>query len=350
MSSAPPDLTSRQERILGAVVRRFVESGAPVGSKHLAGSEGIDGSPSTVRYELARLEELGYLTHPHTSAGRVPTDRGYRYFVDVLLRREPETLPAAPESIGQALEAPDISREVDTALQTLAEAMAKVTNLLGVVTAPAAQGATVRHVEVLLLQPQVVMVVVISSTGTVTKRVVATDRPVDPGLAEWARAVFAERVTGMPVGSRSAEARLFDPGMSPVERAFLGMLLPAIRDAGEEVTEHLFVGGRARFVADARRDLDTVDALMEQLEERYTLLALLRGALSRHEVYLHIGDELAAPGLTGVSMVAANYGVVRRNLGTVSLFGPTRMDYGLAIATVREAAHRLSAYLEGVYE
>lgn len=349
MSTPEPELSERQRQILRAVVERFIASGAPVGSKHIAGSEGIDFAPSTVRYELARLEELGYLTHPHTSAGRVPTDRGYRYYVDRVLPRDPSRLPAPPPAIQQALELGEMRREVDQALQSLAEVVSQVTSLLGVVTAPARQAATVRHVEVLLLQPQLVMVVVITSTGAVEKRIFAFEHAVDPGLVDWAKAVFNERITGISPGSRSAEARLLDPTMSAREQAFLRILAPAVTEAEGGGTEALYVGGRARFVADARTDLLAIDQLMAQLEDRYALLAMLRGALSRHEVYLHIGEELN-PGLEGVSMVAANYGVARRNLGTISLFGPTRMDYALAIATVREAAGALSRYLEGVYE
>ncbi len=350
MTEQIPELSERQRQILRAVVERFIASGAPVGSKHLAGSEGIDFAPSTVRYELARLEDLGFLDHPHTSAGRMPTDRGYRYYVDRLLPRDPSSLPAPAPAIQEALAVGEMRREVDAALQSLAEVVSQVTSLLGVVTAPAPEAATVRHVEVLLLQPQLVMVVVITSTGAVNKRIVAFDAPVDPGLADWAKAVFNERITGVALGSRSAEGRLLDPSMSPREQAFIRTLAPAVTDVAGASTEALYVGGRARFVADSRSDLAAIDALMAQLEERYSLLAMLRGALSRHEVYLHIGQEMSTPGLSGVSMVAANYGVARRNLGTVSLFGPTRMDYALAIATVREAAGQLSRYLEGVYE
>lgn len=341
-------LTPRQETILRAVVERFVATGAPVGSKHLAGRPGIDYAPSTVRYELARLEEMGYLGHPHTSAGRVPTDTGYRYYVDAVLPGAPAPRPAA--AIASALDTGEMRKEVDSALQRLAEVISQVTNLLGVVTAPAPQTATIRHVEVLLLQPQLVMVMVITSTGDVLKRVLAFEAPVDPGLADWARAFLNERVTGYVAGSRIVETRLDDPSLSPRERAFIATLAPAVTDVAAQGSDAFYVGGRARFLAERRADLQAIDALMGQLEERYTLLSLLRGALTRHEVYLRIGNELPAPEMRGLAMVAANYGVARRNLGTISLFGPTRMDYPLAVATVREAAGALSRYLEGVYE
>lgn len=342
-------LKPRQEVILRTVVEEHIASGAPVGSKNIAGREGIDFASSTVRYELARLEELGYLNHPHTSAGRVPTDRGYRYYVDTLLTRDP---PArAPALIETALDLSEMRREVDAALERLADVVAQVTNLLAIVTSPAPQASSVRHVEVLQLQPQVVMVVVITSTGAVTKRVFAFESAVDPGLCEWAGAFLNDRIVGLTVGSHMIGDRLEDPSLSPKERTFLQVLAPAIAELAAGAAGSIVIGGQARFLAEQRHlDLMAIDSLMESLEERYTLLALLRGALSRNQVYLRIGAELPDQNFAGLSMVAANYGVPRRNLGTVSLFGPTRMDYRLAMATVRGAAQILSRYVEGVYE
>jgi heat-inducible transcriptional repressor len=344
-----PTLPPRQQLILQAVVERHIATGNPVGSKHIAGTHGLDFASSTVRYELARLEELGYLDHPHTSAGRVPTDKGYRHYVDALPAHDGAT--TASPAIAGALDLGQMRKEVDAALQRLAEVVSQVTSLLGVVTAPAPQTARIRHVEVLLLQPQLVMVVVITSTGAVNKRIVAFEDAVDSGLVDWAKDFLNERVIGLTAGARMIEARLIEPGLGPREQGFLAAIGPAVTDLGTESGESLYVGGRARFVSDRRQaDLVAIDSLMEQLEERYTLLALLRGALGRHEVYLRIGQELAGPQLNGLSMVAANYGVARQNLGTVSLFGPMCMDYRLAIGTVREAAFALSRFLEGVYE
>lgn len=342
-------LKPRQEVILRTVVEEHIASGVPVGSKNIAGREGIDFASSTVRYELARLEELGYLDHPHTSAGRVPTDHGYRYYVDTLLTRDP---PAqAPALVESALDLTEMRREVDAALERLADVVAQVTNLLAIVTAPAPQSSSIRHVEVLQLQPQVVMVVVITSTGAVTKRVFAFEGAVDTGLCEWAGAFLNDRVVGLTVGSHMVEDRLDDQSLSTKERSFLAVLAPAIAGLGTGAAGSIFVGGQARFLSEQRHlDLMAIDSLMESLEERYTLLALLRGALSRNQVYLRIGTELPDQNFAGLSMVAANYGVPRRNLGTVSLFGPTRMDYRLAMATVRGAAQILSRYVEGVYE
>ena len=154
-------LTERQELVLRKVVEEYLAAGAPVGSKVLSAATDIEWRPSTVRHELASLEELGLLAHPHTSAGRVPTEAGYRYFVDRLLREDDD---------GPSLSLSLVRRELDDAMQVTTETLSQVTNLLAIVTAPPIETSTIRHVEVLVLQPQVLMVVVITSTGGVTKR------------------------------------------------------------------------------------------------------------------------------------------------------------------------------------
>ncbi len=342
-------LSPRQEAILRMVVERHISSGIPIGSKHIAGQLGMDFASSTVRSELARLEQLGLLNHPHTSAGRVPTDSGYRYYVDHL--RPDDRLPA-PREVANALVVGEVRKEVDAAMRRVADAMSQVTHMLGVVTAPPAQSTTLRRVEVLVLQPQLVMVVAITSTGAVTKRMFAFDQPVDPQLADWASDFLNERVTGLPVGARIIGSRLAEPSLGPREQAFVATIGSALTELEDEESQgSLVVGGQARFLEENRtQDLVEIGSLMHALEERFVLLDLLRGALAANEVYLRIGTELPDGTLRGVSLVAANYGTVRRNLGTVSVIGPTRMDYRLAIATVREAAHALSAYVEEVYE
>lgn len=342
-------LTPRQELILRIVVEEHVATQAPVGSKNIAGREGIEFGSSTVRSELARLEQLELLNHPHTSAGRVPTDAGYRYYVDHLVPRGDQTLVV--REVRSALELGQVRREVDGAMRRIADAMSQVTNMLGVVTAPPTQSTTIRRIEVLLLQPQLVMVVVITSTGAVTKRMFAFDQPVDPKLADWAGDFLNEQLTGTPIGARSTVTRLSDPTLGVRERAFLDAIVAAVIELDDEAEGAIYVGGQARFVQQHRtQDLVEIGGLMRALEERYALLHLLRGALGGPEVFLRIGAELTEPDLRGVSVVAANYGSTRRNLGAVSVIGPTRMDYRLAIATVREAAHALSAFIEEVYE
>src|SRR6187455_2659 len=202
-------------------------------------------SPATVRAELAELERLGLLTHPHTSAGRVPTDRGYRYYVDRLLERP------APRPASFPLDLTEARSEVESALQATTEMLSQVTRLIALVSAPPLQTATVRHVEVLMLQPQIVMVVVINSTGDVTKRAFAFDAPVDPGLVHWAGQYMNDQLVGLSIGSGQLRRRLFDATLSLPERMFLEVLAPTFTE-GEDAEQRVFVGGAAGLLDDVR--------------------------------------------------------------------------------------------------
>jgi heat-inducible transcriptional repressor len=336
-------LSPRQELLLAKVIDGFSATGQPVGSKALAADPEVTAGPSTIRNELAVLEERGLLAHPHTSAGRVPTDSGYRYYVDKLL-------PARAER-RETLDLTLARREVDEAMRLTTETLSQVTDLLAIVSAPPIQTTTIRHVEVLLLQPQVLMVVIITSTGGVSKRLFTYERPVDAGLADWAASYLNEAMVGKGVGARTLRSRLTDPTLPPTERSFLEGLAPAFTELAETAEEALYVDGTARLLAEHRfQDVSQLNALLDMLERRVTLLGMLSAALDQRDLYVRIGAENAAPALQGLSLVAANYGLPRRNLGTVSVIGPTRMDYGSAIGAVRAAALQLSRFVEDVYE
>jgi heat-inducible transcriptional repressor len=230
------------------------------------------------------------------------------------------------------------------------ETLSQVTNLLALVSAPPLDTATIRHVEVLLLQPQVLMVVVITSTGGVTKKMVTFDAPVDPGLAAWAAEYLNERLAGMGLGMRTLHSRLADQSLGASERRFLERLAPAFTELAVTAEDTLYVGGAARLLGEHRlQDLSQINELMEMLERRVVLLGVLRSALGERDVLVRIGHENELPALRSLALVAASYGLPARKLGTVSVIGPVRMDYASAIRTVREAAHELSRYVEDVY-
>jgi heat-inducible transcriptional repressor len=337
-------LTPRQELLLRKVVEGYLDTGQPVGSKAIASEHDVQFGPSTVRNELAILEEHGLLAHPHTSAGRVPTEAGYRYFVDRLL-------PSAAQPRSRALEMPLVRREVEEAMRVTTEALSQATNLLAIVSAPPLETATIRRVEVLGLQPDVVMVVIITSAGGVSKRVFPFEAPVDPGLVAWAGEYLNERLSGIGLGARMLHARLGDPSLSATERAFLQRLSPIFTELASGADEELYVEGAARLVsAQGLEDRTAVNDLVQMLERRVSLLAVLRSALAEPDVYVRIGSENETPALQSLALVAAGYGPMRRKLGTVSVIGPVRMDYGRAIPAVREAAYELSRFIESVYD
>ncbi len=337
-----PVLTARQEEILRRVVELQRETGQPVGSKTLAADPELGCGPSTVRSELACLEEHGLLAHPHTSAGRVPTDAGRRYYVDRLL---PERLPEVK------LEMPLVRREVDEAMRGASSALAEVSNLMAVISAPPLEAETVHRVEVLLLQESVAMVVVITSAGGVSRRLVSFSEPVDQGLADWAGEFLNERLAGSELSARTLTQRIADPSLGGTEASFLQALMPALADLKAESSASLYVEGTGRLLgADRLEDLSEINELISALERRVSLLGVLRQALGERDVLVRIGSENELPALRSLSLVAASYGPRAQRLGTVSLIGPVRMDYAGAIATVREAAWQLSRYADDVYE
>lgn len=342
-------LTPRQELILGKVVARFRETGMPVGSKLLSNDPDLGLGPSTIRNELAQLEGQGLLNHPHTSAGRVPTDAGHRYFVDHLL----PFVPSVPGPV-QGLELALVERELDDAMRVTSETLSTVTDLLAVVTAPPVSTATVRHVEVLLLHPRSVMVVVITSAGDVVKRTIGFRGPVDPGLASWSREYLNDRLLGIGLGARMLRARLDDSSLGPREQAFLAALRPVfdgVADSTADTATGVFVTGAARLMQDARLgEIAELDTLVDELERRATILRVLRQALNRPDVVVMIGAENPVPALRSLSVVAAGYGPPQRKLGSVSVIGPVRMDYPQAIRAVRDVAFQLSRYVEELYE
>lgn len=340
-------LTDRQKLILSKVIEGHVELGRPVGSRWLSEQPEVTWSSSTIRYELAALEERGFLNHPHTSAGRVPTDTGYRQYVDALLTQGPLLMPGKRFE----LELSSMRREVDTAMRATTESLSRVTDLLAAVSAPPLHTATIRHVEVLLLQPRVALVVIISSSGAVTKRAFTFEDPVDAGLADWADSYFNERLAGMALGALTLKGRLDSPELSETERRFLETLAPAFSDLVETSEQTLYMDGATRLLSSDRfADLSEVNDLLRMLERRVTLLSVLRSALGESAVFLRIGRENTEPELQSASLVAANYGLAHRTFGTVSVIGPVRMDYAQAIHSVRSAAQTLSRFVEEIYE
>jgi heat-inducible transcriptional repressor len=340
-----PELSPRKRAILRRVVEEYVATGQPVGSKALVERGWLDVSSSTVRHELAELEGLGLLSHPHTSAGRVPTEGGYRVYADELV----DSIEGRPDRL--PLDLPAMRNELEAALQTTTDMLSQATRLLALVSAPTLEAAAVRHVEVLQLQPRSVIVVVITSTGGVTKGVVEFDAPVDPGLVDWARAYVTEQIGGRRLGSSGVRRSLEDPTLSVRERQFLDRIRAIILDAVSASGPQLYVGGAAGLLGDARgAELEACQHLLELLERRAAVLELLTDALDPRRTVVRVGPEIEGDQMHDVAYVGATYGLQSRSLGSVALLGPLRMDYDKAIRSVRAAAFELSRLVEDVYD
>ncbi len=298
-----------------------------------------------MRSELAGLEALGLLNHPHTSAGRVPTDAGYRMYAELLLTEPLGAEPLAVEFSASAV-------EIDTALRTTTEMLSHVTSLLALVTAPPLETTQIRRVEVLLLQPQVVMVVVITSTGGVTKKIFPFTRSVDPKLVEWAGEFLNDQVGNVRVGTRELQRRLDEPGLSPVERELIDTLRPGVHRAD--------AGRRADAVRRAARPgcwrrcgsptWPRSTAWCGCSRSGWSCSRSCAGRSTPSGCTCASARDNLVPHMSSLAMVAGNYGLATQNLGTVSLIGPTRMDYAAAIRSVRGATAALSTFVTEIYE
>ena len=337
------EISDRKRDILRRVVEEYVATGEPVGSRTIVERSGLPVSSSTVRHELAELESLGLLTHPHTSAGRIPTDAGYRFYAEEVLQRQ------EPRPARFPLDLTSMRSEVEAALQSTTEMLGQVTRLLALVSAPGLETASVRHVEVLLLQPSVVLVVTITSSGAVAKKLITFDEPVDPGLAAWANEYLNDRLVGVGIGTHTLRRRIEDPGLAARERQFVDALRPALADLAAPTAQSLYVGGAASLLDDARADeLEACRRLLSVLERRAAVLELMSESFDVRRAYVRVG--LDHPELHDVALVGASYGLPTRTLGSVGLFGPVRMDYDKAVRTVRAAAFELSRLVEAAYE
>lgn len=334
-------LSSRQHEILIKTVELYISTGAPVGSHALGAS--VDASSSTIRSELAHLESVGLLGHPHTSAGRVPTDAGYRYYVDSLMSEgSSEMVPfVAPEGYDN----------VDELLQGVSEGMSEITRLLAVVAGPSVVGDALSRVDYLPLPQGDLLLVVsmesgVSSTASVKFPVQVEDdelREIFASLNSW----LGGRPAGTDLELSTAARRV----LSDHNPLVVGAVLQAIEILGRATDRGVFIQGVSALLA-RLDDLDpaSLAAVIEVFERRRWLLNLMGDALQRSilepsGVVVSIGAESGFYKMANTSLVAAAYNHGNRPYGVVSLIGPKRMEYGAAISTVRSAAEILTSRL-----
>jgi heat-inducible transcriptional repressor len=255
-----------------------------------------------------------------------------------------EGLPARKPT-GRQIELSRMRQEVDQAMREATRALSQMTDLLALVVAPPLGTARIHRIETMLLKPDVVMVIVITSSGDVTKRAFTFPEPVDPGLVQWASSYLNESLTGIDIGARRIASHLADPSLGAAEAGFIERLLPAFTDLEQDDEAGLYIEGTGRLLEQRRAaELPRIDRLMTALEQRAAVLRMMRSAIDERSVFLWIGAENPQPEMRTVSVVGANFGLAHRNLGSVGVVGPTRMDYETAIAAVHEAARELSTY------
>lgn len=339
-------LTERRAAILRAIVSHYVRSGEPAASKTLVDRFGIDASPATVRHEMGALEDAGYIFQPHTSAGRIPTDAGYRYFVDAWASRR--RLPAAESRRVQRFFV-EPHWELEEALRQTASLLSSLTDHAAIVFAPALSASLVRRVELVSLAEGRAMLVVVADTGRVENHVVGIPEGVDEVQLEQATDILNRLVIGHPIEdvAHIVEANL---ERFPLElRDAAGAAARVLADAlstGEG--QRLFLEGTSTIVDEEKfADLETVRQVISALEHRRLLLEVLADALAAGNMSVRIGSENEAEEMQVCTVILAPYGSGETAVGSLGIVGPTRMDYQRTIPAVYEVATYLGRMLSG---
>ncbi|GED98461.1 heat-inducible transcriptional repressor HrcA [Gordonia crocea] len=334
-------MTATDERrfeVLRAIVTDYVATQEPIGSKALLDRHKLGVSSATVRNDMAVLEAEGYIAQPHTSSGRVPTDKGYRLFVD----RIAEVKPLSRAERRAILSVLDSSVDLDDVLRRSVKLLAELTRQVAVIQYPVLSRATVRHLEVVALTPSRLLLVVITDSGRVEQRMVALGRDVSDDEMILLRDLFAAALDGKRLAEASAAvaevANSAPPEMSEVVIAIAAVLIETLV---EREADRLVLGGTsnlARASADFSADLGGMDAVLDALEEQVVVLKLLARTQSTDRVTVQIGRETRSDNLRGASVVSTAYGASGTVLGSVGVLGPTRMDYPNTIASVAAVA------------
>jgi heat-inducible transcriptional repressor len=334
------ELSQRKAALLRDLVRLFIRTGEPVGSEALANATQLGVSSATIRNELAALEEMGYLTQPHTSAGRMPTDRGYRYFVDMLPARTRLKDPDRRAIVGFFDEA---LADVDEILRGTTHLLSRLTRYASLALAPSTRRSPIARAELIPVGSSTLLLVVFEN-GRVEKRQIDLPSTIKPGDIERMSRSLDESLRGLTLHEAKAVVDAA-PRREGDRRVYesLATALGSIDEATE--AEHVFLGGVSNIATEeAFQRRDTLREMLEALERESEILRFLREAAAAPPVTVTIGRENPVTGMWEASVIAAPYAAG----GTIGVVGPLRMDYVSAISAVREVAERLSAAVEAL--
>jgi heat-inducible transcriptional repressor len=335
-------LDDRKLDVLRVIVEDYVATQEPVGSKALVERHRLGVSPATVRNDMAVLEEEGYLRQPHTSAGRVPTDKGYRLFVDKLSRIKPLT-PAERRAIERFLAG---AVDLDDVVHRTVRLLAQLTRQVAVVQYPSLSRSRVRHVELVPISTTRVTLVVITDTGRVEQRLVDLPGPISPEDVAELRQLINERLDGLFLTETTGLVQAMHEQMRPDLRGHMVALATVLLETLVERTEErLALAGTANLTRGGVLDFSgTIRPILEALEEEVILLKLL-GQVQQSHTTVRIGDENEFVDLRATSVVTTGYGPGNTVVGGMGVLGPTRMDYPGTIATVRAVARYVGEVL-----
>ncbi|HEX3823486.1 MAG TPA: heat-inducible transcriptional repressor HrcA [Mycobacteriales bacterium] len=334
-------LDDRKLEVLRAIVEDYVSTNEPVGSKVLVERHHLGVSPATIRNDMGALEDEGYITQPHTSAGRVPTDKGYRLFVDKLSTVKPLT-PAERRAIEEFLRG---AVDLDDVVSRTVRLLAQLTRQVAVVQYPSLSRSSVRHLEIVRLSDTRLMVVLITDTGRVEQRVVELPGPLTEDEVAELRTDFNSRIAGRPLAdAASLVTDLPETVPAAARPTLIAVLATVLETLVERVDERVVLAGTANLARGSALDFPgTIRPVLEALEEHVVLLRLLGDTADPQTVHVSIGGENPHAGLQTASVVSTAYGA--NALASLGVLGPTRMDYPGAMGAVRAVARYVGQIL-----
>ncbi len=332
----------RKLEVLRAIVEDYISTNEPVGSKTLVDRHNLGVSSATIRNDMAALEEDGLIAQPHTSAGRVPTDAGYRLFVDRLTDIKPLS-GAEKRAIGAFL---DGAVDLDDVLHRAVRALAQLTRNVAVVQYPTLSRSRVRHLELVMISTTRLMLVLITDTGRVEQRVVELPAPVVESTVFELRATLNTRLRDRPLSETPEIVSDLPDQVGQGLRGLVATLATVLLEVlVEPASDRIVLGGTAN-LSQQTLDFPAIRPVLEALEEQVVLLRLLDQSVSSSKVLVRIGNETQHAGLATASVVSTGYDVHGSAVGAVGVLGPRRMDYGHTMARVAAVARYVGALLE----
>ncbi len=328
-------LEDRKLEVLRAIVEDYVSTQEPVGSKALVERHNLGVSPATIRNDMAALEDEGYIAQPHTSAGRIPTDKGYRLFVDRLSSVKPLST-AERRAIQSFL---DGALDLDDIVARTVRLLATLTQQVAVVQYPSLSRSSVRHVELVPLSTTRLLLVLITSTGRVEQRVVETGAELPESLLGELRAQLNAATAGVRLPEAAGRLEDLTDRFTLDQRPAVSAVLSALLESlVEEHEERVVLGGTANLARFGMDFPQTIHPVLEALEEHMVLLRLLGEAADPSVLQVRIGHENPHAGLAATSVVSVGYGTESEMLAKLGVLGPTRMDYPGTMGAVRAVA------------
>ena len=327
-------LDDRKLAVLRAIVEDFVQTNEPVGSKMVAERHVLGVSSATIRNDMAALEDEGLITQPHTSAGRIPTDAGYRLFVDRLSSVKP--LSGAERRAIETFLAGSV--DLDDVMQRSVRLLARLTQQVALVQYPSLSRSSVRHVELVPVSATRLLFILVTDTGRVEQRVVDLPAPLDDDT----RALLRSQLNAAAAGSRLADVPALVADLAatsgPHATAMRTLVSTLLDTVAEQREERVVLGGAANLARAGGDFHGEVQSVLEALEEHVVLLRLLSEVSEPEAVTVRIGAENQTEGLASASLVATGYGSASRSVAALGVLGPTRMDYPGTMAAVRAVA------------